>query len=78
MNSETSAVTAAPDAALASRLARMWPNREHESSAVTGLLCRIGIHFWRRLAVEDFAPGRKIRFCFWCSKVSIDGICYEP
>ena len=31
-----------PDASLIASLARLWPNREHESSAVAGLLCRIG------------------------------------
>jgi len=41
------------DAALAISLARLWPNREHESSAVTGLLCRMGIHFWRELDLAD-------------------------
>jgi hypothetical protein len=66
------------DVELARKLARLWPNREHEASAVAGLLCRLDIHFWRRLDVEDMAPGRKVRFCFWCTKVSIDGVRYEP
>jgi hypothetical protein len=78
MNSEVSSSHALSDAALASRLAKLWPNREHEASAVAGILCRLGLHFWRRLDVEEMAPGRKIRFCFWCTKVSIDGVPYEP
>jgi hypothetical protein len=67
-----------PDAELAARLARLWPNREHEASAVAGLLCRLGMHYWRRLDLADFAPHRDVRFCFWCSKVEIDGTTYEP
>jgi hypothetical protein len=60
------------DAELAISLSRLWPNREHEASAVAGLLCRLGIHYWRRLDLTDLAPSRDIRFCFWCSKVEID------
>jgi hypothetical protein len=78
MNSDVTTFQASPDAALAGRLAKMWPHREHEASAVAGILCRLGIHFWRRLDVEDMVPGRKVRFCFWCTKVSIDGVHYEP
>ncbi len=78
MNADPSASHALPDAALAGTLARMWPHRAHESSAVTGLLCRIGLHFWRQLDVSHVAPNRKVRFCFWCTKVSIDGVHYEP
>lgn len=66
------------DAKLATSLARLWPNREHESSAVTGLLCRIGIHRWRTLDLSGIAPGRDVRFCFWCSDIKIDGVIYTP
>ena len=66
------------DAQLATQVARLWPNREHESSAVLGHLCRLGIHRWRQLDLATFAPGRDIRFCFWCSKVRINGVAYEP
>lgn len=68
----------ASDAELAAALARLWPHREHESSALTGLLCRAGIHWWRRLDVASLAPHRRVRFCFWCSKVKIDGSIYTP
>ena len=64
--------------ALIASLARLWPNREHESSAVAGLLCRLAIHYWRRLDTSEIAPGRDVRFCFWCSKVRIDGIIFTP
>lgn len=66
------------DAELAVSLARLWPNREHEASAVAGLLCRVGIHYWRRLDLTDLVPDRNIRFCFWCSRIEIDGVIYTP
>jgi hypothetical protein len=66
------------DAELASSLARLWPNREHESSALASLFCRMGIHSWRQLDLTDIAPNRKVRFCFWCSDIKIDGVIYTP
>jgi hypothetical protein len=66
------------DAELVRSLARLWPNREHESSAVTGLLCRVGIHYWRQLDLMDIAPNRSVRFCFWCSDIDIDGVIHTP
>lgn len=51
------------DAVLIASLARLWPHREHESTAVAGLLCRTGIHFWRRLETSQLAPRRNVRFC---------------
>lgn len=66
------------DSALATELARLWPHREHESGPFRGLCCRIHLHRWRRLDLHEIAPGRDVRFCFWCSKVRIDGANYEP
>ena len=66
------------DADLVRSLAQLWPNREHESSAVSGLLCRVGIHFWRQLDLRELAPGREIRYCFWCSDIEIDGVIHTP
>jgi len=68
----------ASDTELAASLARLWPNREHESSAAASLLCRAGIHRWRQLDLTELAPNRNIRFCFWCSAVKIDGAIYNP
>ena len=65
-----------PDAELAISLARLWPNRAHESSAIASFLCRVGIHRWRALDLTELAPNRTIRFCFWCSDVKIDGTIY--
>jgi hypothetical protein len=66
------------DAALAASLAKLWPHREHESNAVKGLLCGCGVHRWRKLDLRELVPGRDVRYCFWCSKVRIDGTIHKP
>ena len=68
---------ALPDSELAIRVAKLWPHREHESNSVLGLLCRVGLHRWRRLNLATFMPERDILHCFWCSKVKVDGIVYD-
>jgi hypothetical protein len=65
------------DYELAKRAARMWPNREHESNAFCQLLCRLGLHRWRRMNLAEIMPGHEILHCFWCSKVKVDGIIYD-
>jgi hypothetical protein len=69
---------ASEDARLAGSLAKLWPHREHEAGPMRGFCCRMGLHRWRRLDLERRAPAREVRFCFWCSKVRIDGVVYEP
>ena len=66
------------DAELARRVAKLWPNREHEANSVLALLCRLGVHLWRRLDLESLVPRKDILHCFWCSKVKIDGVIYDP
>jgi hypothetical protein len=66
-----------PDSELAVRVARLWPHREHESNCALGLLCRAGLHRWRRLDLAAMVPDKDIAHCFWCSKVKIDGIVYD-
>jgi hypothetical protein len=70
--------SASPDSELAVRVAKLWPNRQHEANSVFGLFCRIGLHRWRRLDLSTLAPGKDILHCFWCSKVRIDGVVYDP
>ena len=65
------------DAEIAVRAAKLWPNREHESNAVSGLLCRVGWHRWRRLDLGMLMPGKDIAHCFWCSRVKVDGVVYD-
>jgi hypothetical protein len=66
-----------PDADLAIRVAKLWPHREHESNSLMALLCRMGVHHWRRLNLATLIPGKDILHCFWCSKVKIDGVIYN-
>jgi hypothetical protein len=68
---------ASPDSELAVQIAKLWPHREHESNGALGLLCRIGLHRWRRLDLATLVPGKNILHCFWCSKVKIDGVIYD-
>ena len=68
---------ALPDSELAVRAAKLWPNREHEANSVLSLLCRVGLHRWRRLDLAALAPGKDIVHCFWCSKVKVDGVAYD-
>jgi hypothetical protein len=68
---------ALPDSELAARAARLWPNREHEANGVLGLLCRAGLHRWRRLDLAALMPGKDVAHCFWCSKVKVDGVVYD-
>jgi hypothetical protein len=65
------------DSELAVRVAKLWPHREHESNRASGLLCRVGLHRWRQLDLAELVPEKEIFFCFWCSKVEIDGVVYE-
>lgn len=66
-----------PDDELALGVAKLWPHREHESNSLLGLLCRVGLHRWRRLDLAALAPGREILHCFWCRKVKLDGVVHD-
>ena len=65
------------DSELATRIAKLWPHREHESNSVLGLLCRIGLHRWGRLDLTTLVPDKDILYCFWCSKVKVDEVIYD-
>jgi len=75
-----SAMSAQPsDAVLNRSVAKLWPHRSHESSALGGLFCRLGLHPWTQLDLRGFIPENKeIRFCRWCSGVKINRLIYEP
>jgi hypothetical protein len=66
------------DSELATRVAKLWPHREHESNSLLGLLCRVGLHRWRHLNLAMLVPNRDVFHCFGCSKVKIDGVIYDP
>src|SRR6185437_12657781 len=42
-----------------------------------GLLCRVGLHRWRRLDLATLTPNKDILHCFWCSRVKVDGVVYD-
>jgi hypothetical protein len=65
------------DEALAASLGKLWPHREHEANTLKNLFCRFGLHRWRQLDLEDLVPDKDVRYCFWCSKVRIDGVVYD-
>jgi len=69
--------SALPDSELAARATKLWPNREHEANSAQGLLCRVGLHRWRRLDLATLAPSKEIAHCFWCSKVKVNGVIYD-
>jgi hypothetical protein len=35
------------------------------------------LHGWRRLDLSELAPGKDVQYCFWCSKVRIDGVIHD-
>lgn len=70
--------SASVDPSLIAALARLWPHREHESSALKSLSCRVGLHRWRQLDLSELYPEKEVRYCFWCSKIEVDGVIYEP
>ena len=61
------------DAELAASLATLWPHRWHESNWLKNLFCHFGLHRWKELYLDKLLPGREVRFCYWCSKVRLDG-----
>jgi hypothetical protein len=50
-------------------LGRLWPNREHESNWLKGLLCSLGIHRWHTLIFEIAAAPSSLDFCRWCPEI---------
>jgi len=66
------------DSQLVASLAKLWPHREHESNALKNLLCSFGMHRWRQLDLTELYPDREVRYCFWCSKIAVDGVIHTP
>jgi len=52
-------------------LARLWPNRVHESSWLKNLACHFGWHRWHEMKLEDSQSATPMRFCRWCAKSKI-------
>jgi hypothetical protein len=66
------------DNTLIASLAKLWPHREHESNAIKHLACCFGLYRWRALDLSEQYPGKQVRYCFWCPKIRVDGVIYEP
>ena len=66
-----------PDSELAICIAKLWPHREHEANSVLSLLCRVGLHRWRRLDLAAIVPDKDVLHCFRCSKVKVDGVVFD-
>ncbi|HXY78801.1 MAG TPA: hypothetical protein VEH47_08300 [Candidatus Acidoferrales bacterium] len=65
-----------PEILIAS-LARLWPNRQHESNWLKSLACRLGMHRWQELDIGRLVPNEKASFCRWCTKIRFRGAVYE-
>jgi hypothetical protein len=52
-------------------LARLWPNRVHESNWLKSLACSLGLHRWYDVKFEDAKSTRRARFCRWCSELKV-------
>lgn len=46
-------------------LGKLWPNREHESNWLKGLICAVGFHRWHTLKVGNTT----FDFCRWCPEI---------
>jgi len=68
--------TPSSDAELAAWLAKLWPHRWHESNWLKNVFCQFHLHNWKQLHLEELLPAREVRFCYWCSKVELDGSIY--
>jgi hypothetical protein len=66
------------DAELVRSLAKLWPHREHESNSIKNLSCSLGLHRWRQLDLGELYPEQEVRYCFWCPKIKVDGVIYNP
>jgi hypothetical protein len=64
------------DAALAESLAKLAPNRVHESSWFKDLLCSLGMHRWHYPNLGNSFPPKEVRVCRWCPKVKVRGVLY--
>ena len=77
MRLQASIETHPKDLPLVASLAKLWPHREHESSAIKNFFCWVGLHRWVQLDLRELHPGKNVHFCFWCSKIKIDGVLYD-
>jgi len=64
------------NAALAEALAKLAPNRMHESSWLKNLLCSLSLHRWYYPNLGSSIPPKEVSLCRWCPKVRVHGTLY--
>ena len=53
-------------------LAKLWPNRTHESNWMKDVLCRLTLHRWHRVDVPGLQSTRVTAvFCRWCTAIRL-------
>jgi hypothetical protein len=50
-------------------LAKLWPNRVHESNWVKNVACHFGFDRWQEMKFEDSQSSQLVRFCRWCARI---------
>ncbi len=57
-------------------LKKLWPNRTHESNWLKDVACRLGLHRWYSMTLNDAKSGLRIdcTFCRFCTEVKVDDV----
>jgi hypothetical protein len=55
-------------------LGKLSPHRMHESTWLKELLCRVGLHRWYYVSLENSIPGKELGLCRWCPKAKLRGV----
>ncbi len=58
------------------RLRKLWPHRTHESSWLKDIFCRLGLHRWYPMILNDSVSGLRVActFCRCCTEVKMDDV----
>jgi hypothetical protein len=59
-------------------LAKLWPNRAHESNWLKDAICALGFHRWYRLELRHSQTIAECSFCRWCPEVKVHGTASPP
>jgi len=57
-------------------LRKLWPNRTHESNWLKDAACRLGLHRWYQMTLNDAKSRLRIycTFCRFCTEVKVDDV----
>jgi hypothetical protein len=55
------------------RLRKLWPHRSHESNWVKAAACRLHLHRWYRMTLNDATSAIRVScaFCRFCEEVKV-------